>query len=191
MSLAICPAPATTARPTSVTTLSLVGTNPSPQSSPPIWQKNNGAPSFQVPLASRLSSTASPQHCHGIDIEADFWRQKSQTPSKNTARRSDLRGFSWRATRHLQFPHDSGHDRLHTFAGERLPEVLAHLPRQPDLQHLLTQTPTLRSESGAPKKEPAMGGTDSGNRATATVMWSVPAIFPIVGSNPFHPAPGK
>ena len=48
--------------------------------------------------------------------------------------------------------------------------VLVVLRNRPCRQHFLTHTPTLRLESGAPKKDPAMGGTDSGNLATATVM---------------------
>ena len=40
-------------------------------------------------------------------------------------------------------------------------------------------------------KDPATGGTDSGRRATATGMWSAPTIAPVVGSKPFHPAPGR
>ena len=34
--------------------------------------------------------------------------------------------------------------------------------------HLVTHTPTSRLEPEVPKKDPAIGGTDSGNLATAT-----------------------
>ncbi len=34
----------------------------------------------------------------------------------------------------------------------------------------VTQTPTLRLAPGGPTNEPAIGGTDSGNLATATAM---------------------
>jgi hypothetical protein len=42
-----------------------------------------------------------------------------------------------------------------------------------------------------PMKVPATGGTASGRRASATGMWSLPVSLPMVGSNPFHPAPGR
>ena len=56
----------------------LVGTNPSPPSSPPIWRTNSGAPSFHgaacvVALVDRFV-----QHCHVIDIDADSWRDKER-----------------------------------------------------------------------------------------------------------------
>lgn len=57
-------------------------------------------------------------------------------------------------------------------------------------QILVTQTPTLRVEFETPANEPAIGGTLSGNLETATAIWSVPAIFPVVGSKPIQPPPG-
>ena len=46
-------------------------------------------------------------------------------------------------------------------------------------------------ESETPRNEPAMGGTLSGNLETATEIWSVPTIFPVVGSKPIQPPPGR
>ncbi len=43
------------------------------------------------------------------------------------------------------------------------PESLFH-------SYLVTQTPTWRLDPGGPTNDPAIGGTDSGNLATATAM---------------------
>ena len=44
---------------------------------------------------------------------------------------------------------------------------------------------------GAAINEPDTGGTASGCRLTATVMWWLPTTSPDVESKPFHPAPGR
>jgi hypothetical protein len=46
--------------------------------------------------------------------------------------------------------------------------VLGSRSFQYDRQHLVTHTPTSRLDPGVPTKDPAIGGTDSGNLATAT-----------------------